>query len=130
MDSKLVGHYRGTLLALLEDLGTDLAAVTSRIRHLYDNPDDFDQELNSVDHSENVLQWLSAAERQQIDRVVEALERIESGEYGHCLYCTREIHPDRLEALPATTSCIRCQERIESGMLDVESRHDELELSA
>ena len=130
MKSQLMERYRNTLLAELDDLGAELAAVTSRIRHLYDNPDDFDQDLNSVDQSENVLQWLSGAERQQIDRVVEALERIESGSYGYCLYGTREIHQERLEALPATASCIRCQERIESGMLDVESRHDELELSA
>jgi DnaK suppressor protein len=39
-----------------------------------------------------------------------ALRRIEEGTYGVCLNCEEEISPKRLEAVPWTPFCIRCQE--------------------
>lgn len=46
-----------------------------------------------------------------------ALERIHDGSYGECLMCGEEISPKRLEAVPWTPYCIRCQEKIENGEL-------------
>ncbi|MFZ0014098.1 MAG: TraR/DksA C4-type zinc finger protein [Acidimicrobiia bacterium] len=40
-----------------------------------------------------------------IDR---ALERLDGGLYGLCDRCGAPIPSDRLEALPATTSCVEC----------------------
>lgn len=40
-----------------------------------------------------------------------ALERIESGDYGQCLGCGRAIGGERLEALPITTACRECAGR-------------------
>lgn len=39
-----------------------------------------------------------------------ALQRIEDGTYGICLHCEEEISPKRLDAVPWTPFCIRCQE--------------------
>ena len=39
-----------------------------------------------------------------------ALARIADGSYGVCLHCDEEIKPKRLEAVPWTKYCIRCQE--------------------
>lgn len=39
-----------------------------------------------------------------------ALARLEDGSYGLCLHCEREITAKRLEAVPWTPYCIRCQE--------------------
>src|SRR5690349_611310 len=39
-----------------------------------------------------------------------ALGRIADGSYGTCLECEKEIMPKRLDAVPWTRSCIRCQE--------------------
>lgn len=39
-----------------------------------------------------------------------ALARIEDGSYGTCLHCEEEIKPKRLDAVPWTRFCIRCQE--------------------
>lgn len=38
-----------------------------------------------------------------------ALERIEKGEFGHCVNCGREISPERLEAAPHVRLCIKCK---------------------
>jgi DnaK suppressor protein len=39
-----------------------------------------------------------------------ALARIADGSYGICLHCEEEIKPKRLDAVPWTKYCIRCQE--------------------
>lgn len=42
--------------------------------------------------------------------IEQALRRMDRGEYGYCENCGQPIAPDRLEALPFATLCIRCQE--------------------
>src|SRR5689334_3164515 len=39
-----------------------------------------------------------------------ALARIADGSYGICMHCEEEIKPKRLDAVPFTKYCIRCQE--------------------
>jgi len=39
-----------------------------------------------------------------------ALARIADGSYGVCLHCDEDIKPKRLDAVPWTKYCIRCQE--------------------
>ena len=42
-----------------------------------------------------------------------ALERIEAGTFGLCQNCGREIGHDRLSAIPYTSWCIECAQKIE-----------------
>jgi len=39
-----------------------------------------------------------------------ALGRIADGSYGVCMHCEEDIKPKRLDAVPWTKYCIRCQE--------------------
>ncbi len=39
-----------------------------------------------------------------------ALARLDEGSYGSCAHCDEEISPKRLNAVPWTPFCIRCQE--------------------
>lgn len=39
-----------------------------------------------------------------------ALRRIKDGSFGTCLNCDEPINPKRIEAVPWTALCIRCQE--------------------
>ena len=43
----------------------------------------------------------------------EALDRIESGTFGSCARCGKQIDEERLEAIPYVTRCIDCQRRAE-----------------
>jgi DnaK suppressor protein len=45
--------------------------------------------------------------------IKEALERIETGEYGICEVCGEEISEARLIARPVTTLCIDCKKKQE-----------------
>jgi len=65
--------------------------------------------------------------------VRDALRRIADGSYGVCLHCEEDIKSKRLDAVPWTKYCIRCQEAadrqgFEGG--DVGERSDELLLNA
>jgi DnaK suppressor protein len=67
-------------------------------------------------------------------QVRDALRRINDGSYGVCMHCEEEIKPKRLDAVPWTKYCIRCQEAadrqdFEGGDVGGE-RSDELLLNA
>ncbi len=57
-------------------------------------------------------------ERTQLSLIRLALDRLNEGTYGECMSCEEEIGAKRLEAVPWTPYCIRCQEKIENGELD------------
>ena len=49
-----------------------------------------------------------------------ALARIADGSYGTCLHCEEEIKPKRLDAVPWTKYCIRCQEAADRHEFEAE----------
>jgi len=57
-------------------------------------------------------------ERQLLQMVETALQRIREGVFGECVSCGNEINPKRLEAVPWTRYCIACQEKLEQGQLE------------
>jgi RNA polymerase-binding transcription factor len=58
----------------------------------------------------------------QMQLVRQALERLEDGSFGACQQCGQAIGTKRLEALPWTPYCIRCQEKIENGEIEAPGR--------
>ena len=57
-------------------------------------------------------------ERQLLQMVETALQRIREGSFGECVNCGSEINAKRLEAVPWTRYCIACQEKMEQGLLE------------
>lgn len=57
-------------------------------------------------------------ERQLLQMVETALQRIREGSFGECVSCGNEINSRRLEAVPWTRYCIECQEKKEKGQLE------------
>ena len=57
-------------------------------------------------------------ERQLLQMVETALQRIREGAFGECVNCGNEINSKRLEAVPWTRYCIACQEKLEQGQLE------------
>jgi len=52
-------------------------------------------------------------DRKLVNKIKEALERIEDGTYGICEGCGEEISIPRLKARPVTTLCIDCKSKQE-----------------
>ena len=50
-----------------------------------------------------------------------ALARMADVSYGICLHCEEEIKPKRLDAVPWTKYCIRCQEAADRHEFEAES---------
>ena len=58
---------------------------------------------------------LAANDRELLVSINEAMARIENGTFGICLGCKKSIAATRLKALPYAETCLKCQEKIESG---------------
>jgi DnaK suppressor protein len=57
----------------------------------------------------------------QLQNARAALRRIQEGSFGICQECDQGIHPKRLAAVPWATFCIRCQERIDGNLEEVQA---------
>ena len=50
-----------------------------------------------------------------LNKINEALGRLEEGSYGNCFECGEEIAPQRLRALPFAVRCRECEEARETA---------------
>jgi DnaK suppressor protein len=71
--------------------------------------------IRNLDRESNLLRNVRAA-----------LARIDDGSYGTCLHCEEEIKQKRLEAVPWTPYCIRCQEAADRHEFEAGDSLDEL----
>lgn len=117
MDKRKVKQYEATLSdqrdALLgmvertEDYGREADREVSQ--------DPADKASNS--YTKELLFSQSTNERNTLKLIEEALDRIDEGTYGECTNCGQDIQPKRLDAIPWTPHCIKCQELLEQGLL-------------
>jgi DnaK suppressor protein len=68
-------------------------------------------------------------ESNMLRNVKGALVRIADGSYGVCMHCEEDIKIKRLDAVPWTKYCIKCQEAADRHEFEAESG-DNLELLA
>ena len=63
----------------------------------------------SLESDRNFELRIRDRERKLINKIREAMERIEAGEFGICEECGEDIGKARLKARPVTTLCIECK---------------------
>jgi DnaK suppressor protein len=66
-------------------------------------------EISEAGSQEDIEFALLQSKADVLERLDEALGRIEAGEYGDCLVCHVEISEQRLRALPFAIRCTRCE---------------------
>ncbi len=66
-------------------------------------------DLASEERNREINLILSDRDREKLQAIEDALERLASGDYGLCDVCEEEIAPERLKALPFTRLCVSCQ---------------------
>ena len=71
-----------------------------------------EEDQGTVAHEEFVSMRLNHLDYAQLRMINEALDRIESGDYGVCLSCEEDMPNKRLTALPWAKYCVPCQENI------------------
>jgi DnaK suppressor protein len=70
--------------------------------------DEHDPEGVTIAVQRAQLQGLLAGARRDLAAVDRAADRLAAGVYGRCVRCGHAIGEARLEALPATETCIAC----------------------
>jgi len=64
---------------------------------------------------EEIASQLAELEARELSQIEQALLKIKKGNYGICEGCQIKIPVQRLNALPYSTACIKCQREMESG---------------
>lgn len=69
--------------------------------------------LSRMDAMQNqqMAQELARRQQRKLSMIDGALRRIESGDYGECFVCGKEIAIRRLEVDPTNTRCIKCVDK-------------------
>jgi DnaK suppressor protein len=75
--------------------------------------------IRNLDRESNLLRNVRAA-----------LRRIDEGSFGVCLHCEEDINPKRVNAVPWTAFCIRCQEMADRQSAEGVENFDELLVNA
>ncbi len=55
--------------------------------------------------------FFATREGKFLNHIEEALQRIESGDFGNCSDCEKPIPQERLVAVPTATRCVPCKEK-------------------
>ena len=67
-------------------------------------------ESSEADIQEDIEFALIQMKAETLNKINEALARLEEGTYGHCFECAEEIAQPRLRALPFAVRCKDCEE--------------------
>uniref|UniRef100_Q02C95 Transcriptional regulator, TraR/DksA family n=1 Tax=Solibacter usitatus (strain Ellin6076) TaxID=234267 RepID=Q02C95_SOLUE len=70
-----------------------------------------------ISHDEFVSLRMNGLDYRQLRMVEEALDRLESGDFGICLACDESIAEKRLQALPWARYCVKCQDEMGAEMI-------------
>ena len=108
MEAEKLEQFRSMLTeemkALLNEAGKTVNEMTSDAANF---PDPTDRATQESDR--NCELRIRDRERKLINKIKEALSRIEAGDFGVCEGCGDEIGEARLKARPVTTLCINCK---------------------
>ncbi|MBD3281699.1 hypothetical protein GF391_03040 [Candidatus Uhrbacteria bacterium] len=121
MDTQQLDHFKERLLEEKEKLEHELAELGSK------DPNKLDAEYpesgsnSDEDNAAEITEYadivsIEARMQSELKDVNKALKALEEGKYGICKYCGSEIQDKRLEARPASSSCIACKKVLTQEM--------------
>jgi len=112
MDAERTEFFQALLQSRLDELVGEARSTMTNLsegEESYADPTD----RAAAESDLNFLLRIRDRERKLIQKIQEALQRIENGTYGICESCGEEIGDKRLEARPVTTQCIDCKSEAE-----------------
>ena len=113
MDQEKLEYFKGLLQNQLDELIDEALKTVGGMTNLKDNfPDPTDRAALETDR--NFLLRIRDRERKLIEKIKEAIDRIDNGTFGICEVCGKEIGEERLMARPVTTLCIDCKKKQEA----------------
>ncbi len=101
-------EMRHHLITMLEELDDRLGKITDDVKQTDNLSDpDFSEQAIEVETGE-VLDAFGNSARNEIEKIKQAISKIDSGTYGICLICGQPIRKERLTAMPYANLCIHC----------------------
>ena len=73
------------------------------------------EELASDNADQELTASLLESDKDTLDQIEAAIQRIEDGSYGRCKGCGEQIPKSRLDAIPYAAECERCASQQEQG---------------
>ena len=105
-------HFKSMLTETLNELLLEQKkAPPSKIHFKEDSGDYTDRASLESDNSFNLR--IREREGKLIQKIKDALIRLEDGTFGMCEQCGARISQNRLKARPIATLCIKCKEKQE-----------------
>lgn len=108
---------------LVDRQGEIMREVRGKIRDVRAEGSDKDHEVldpgenSEVDIQEDIEFALIQMKAETLNKINEALSRLDEGTYGRCFECGDEIAQPRLRALPFAVRCKDCEEAREMAQL-------------
>jgi DnaK suppressor protein len=119
VESGMGGSRYSELKQMLEDRQRELQAeVQGKMRHVREEGSwggKMNEVLDAVESAEADIQEdiefaLVQMKSETLNKINDALIRLERGDYGNCFECAEEIAEKRLRALPFAVRCKDCEE--------------------
>jgi len=104
-------YFKQKLLTRKADISQRISAIDKDMRHEGMSAD-WEEQATERENDE-VLDSLGNSSEQELALIMNALERIDSGQYFMCAQCDEDIPQTRLELLPFTTLCVNCANKLE-----------------
>ena len=101
-----------SLMARREELRRRLGRELHDLGHLNPSADSADAAFDTG--SEEIASHLVEPEAKKLRQIERAMTKIKAGNYGVCEGCQAKIPVARLNALPYSTLCVKCQREMES----------------
>lgn len=120
LDKKTLLQYRKTLTDIKEKITSEIKQMaTDASTSQKDTSSDSGHALHMADVATDMYDRefslnLASNDRELLQKVNFALQRIEDGSYGLCNECKNPIAVARLKAIPYAQTCLKCQEKLES----------------
>lgn len=121
MTTEQIAHFKQRLEEEQKRLDNELADLGSKDPNAPDaaypesgGTSDDDNAAEVTEYSDELS--IEAKLEAELRDVIKALASIEKGTYGICKYCGKEIDMKRLEARPASSSCINCKKILTQEM--------------
>ncbi len=108
LKKKQLDFFKDLLNEKLEELLQEANRTVTGMSDLGENLAD-PADRATLESDRNFVLRLRDRERRLINKIKDALERIENGTYGICESCGEDISDQRLKARPVTTLCIDCK---------------------
>jgi len=118
MDAKRLNYFKGKLLQKRASLSNIVQKAEDQSREKDQSAQDM-ADMAVESYTKDFLLGKSAGDRQLLQQIQNALDRIDGKNYGVCAHCDDEINPKRLEAVPWAELCVKCQGLLEKGLLEL-----------